>query len=317
MIIGMAFRLVFDVGLHVDPASLNLTEREAQIRHMVLWACIANDKYWSLYLGRPATIKIPDLAPACLSMDFGPLISTRPFGHDKQLSTKVYEALLKLMEIVGQLCDLEVKRPAKTSDGYFKVSAIEQELTNWNRDLPSELHWTSGNIEIMPASFFLLHSQYHAALILLHRPYIKNMDSQQHNSSSNGPEDQSQLPLSRRVCVENSKHVASIFQHYRKRFSLKQVFVTGLQHVGTAATSLMVEMMNNRDPSVHKELLPHLVTLRSAIAQMAETYQPAGLMSSVIVHFLAAFQGLLADGSSLAEPAMDTFAAVYYPNDNM
>jgi hypothetical protein len=43
MFAGMAFRLLFDVGLHVDPSELRLTEREVQIRHMVLWACIMND----------------------------------------------------------------------------------------------------------------------------------------------------------------------------------------------------------------------------------------------------------------------------------
>lgn len=43
MFAGMAFRLLFDVGLHVDPIELGLTERETQIRHMVLWACIMND----------------------------------------------------------------------------------------------------------------------------------------------------------------------------------------------------------------------------------------------------------------------------------
>ncbi|KAL1596560.1 hypothetical protein SLS60_009208 [Paraconiothyrium brasiliense] len=43
MFAGMSFRLLFDVGLHVDPSELNLTDREVQIRHMVLWACIMND----------------------------------------------------------------------------------------------------------------------------------------------------------------------------------------------------------------------------------------------------------------------------------
>jgi len=41
---GMSLRLLFDAGLHVDAAELCLTEREAQIRHMVLWACIVNDR---------------------------------------------------------------------------------------------------------------------------------------------------------------------------------------------------------------------------------------------------------------------------------
>lgn len=43
MFAGMSFRLLYDVGLHVDPSELHLTDREVQIRHMVLWACIMND----------------------------------------------------------------------------------------------------------------------------------------------------------------------------------------------------------------------------------------------------------------------------------
>lgn len=44
MFLGLAFRIVFDVGLHIDPDLLNLTERETQIRHMVLWASLITDK---------------------------------------------------------------------------------------------------------------------------------------------------------------------------------------------------------------------------------------------------------------------------------
>jgi hypothetical protein len=43
--------MVFDAGLHVDPSSLKLTERETQIRHMVLWACLITDKLVTWPLG--------------------------------------------------------------------------------------------------------------------------------------------------------------------------------------------------------------------------------------------------------------------------
>lgn len=41
---GMCFRMVFDAGLHVDPSPLGLPERDTQIRHMVLWACMTTDR---------------------------------------------------------------------------------------------------------------------------------------------------------------------------------------------------------------------------------------------------------------------------------
>jgi len=147
---------MFDIGLHVDPSTLHLTEREAQIRHMVLWACVFCDKWWSLYLGRPTAIKTTDIAPACLKQDFGPLILTRITGQEKEPVTKVYEALLRLMELVGPLCELDVRKSSRSSEGYFTVAAVNRELDKWYAGLPGELKWSDKNCETMPPSFFLL-----------------------------------------------------------------------------------------------------------------------------------------------------------------
>ena len=122
---------------------------------MVLWACILNDKYWSLYLGRPTAIKTSDIAPSCLSREFSPSICT-PTGHLKPPATRVYEALLRLMELVGPLSDFDIKRPARTTEAYFKTAAIGQELSNWYETLPADLLYNSENIDAMPPPFFLL-----------------------------------------------------------------------------------------------------------------------------------------------------------------
>jgi hypothetical protein len=101
-------------------------------------------------------LKINDVAPSCLSKDFGRLISCRPSGHEKTYETRVYEALLQLMEMVGQLCDLEVKRTTKVTDAYFKIAALDRELNNWYTELGEDLKWTADNVTNGPASLFLL-----------------------------------------------------------------------------------------------------------------------------------------------------------------
>jgi hypothetical protein len=156
MFAGMAFRLLFDVGLHVVPESMRLSEKEGEIRHMVLWACIFYDKYWSLYLGRPSSIKTADIAPSCLSQDFGPLISCGPSGKEKRPATVVYEALLRLMDLVGPLCNFDTKRTANTTEEYFKIAAVDRELNNFYNSLPEELHCTPQNVQAMPWSLSLL-----------------------------------------------------------------------------------------------------------------------------------------------------------------
>jgi len=291
MFAGMAFRLVWDLGLHVDPSDLGLTERDAQIRYMLLWYACVCDKLWAIYLGRPTTLKVSDIAPSCLSKDFGRLINARlPTPLNKSTETRVYEAYLKLMDLLEPLCDTVLK-PAKTTDGYFRIAALDRELDDWYAKLPEDLIWTEENIANGPPPFFLLHSQYHAALILLHRPYVNyeaiTGPSQSHGAPSAKTDQSNHFTLlSRTVCVDNAKRIASIFRSYRERFNIAQVFVTGLQHAGAAATALMAEIVSYPDVSECAEIIGLLDYLKRTIGLMSKTYQPASMMSSVVEYFL-------------------------------
>lgn len=153
---GMCFRIIFDAGLHVDPSPLGLPERDTQIRHMVLWACMTTDRLWSLYLGRPTTIKTSDVSPSCLSFDFGRMILCRPSWHEKKSVTRIYEALLRMMEHVSQLCDLRGPRPPKSTETYFKLAAIDKQLRDWYTALPEHLKWSSESHATMPPPYHLL-----------------------------------------------------------------------------------------------------------------------------------------------------------------
>ncbi|KAF2462823.1 uncharacterized protein BDR25DRAFT_386050, partial [Lindgomyces ingoldianus] len=290
MYAGMAFRLLFDVGLHVDPSEIHLTEREVQIRHMVLWACILNDvRYWSLYLGRPTMLKASDMAPACLNKDFDRLIEsqTRTYAYEKTIETRVYEALLQLMDLLEPLCETrDLRKNLKPADAYLKIATLDRRLNNWYADLPDRLRWIPDNIRTAPASFFVLHTQYHTALILLHRTFPTQPPQTQtarHSGSTHFS------TLSRTVCVSNAEQVAEIISQYRKRFDIRRIFVTGLQHVGTSATALMAEvsmLQNDQDSGERSRLLEHLHDLRNAMREMSEMYQPAVLMATVVGHFI-------------------------------
>ena len=113
-------------------------------------------RYWSLYLGRPTTFNENSMAPSCLSKNFGALISCRPSAYSKSPETKVYEALLQLMDLVGPLCDLEVKKTTKTTDTYFKIAGHDRELNTWYSELSEDLKWNPQNIANGPPPFFLL-----------------------------------------------------------------------------------------------------------------------------------------------------------------
>ena len=43
---------LFDIGLRLDRSNSSLPQREIDIGHMTLLACVIYDKYWALFLGK-------------------------------------------------------------------------------------------------------------------------------------------------------------------------------------------------------------------------------------------------------------------------
>jgi hypothetical protein len=88
--------------------------------------------------------------------------------------------------------------------------------------------------------------------------------------------------LSRTICFDNAIRVARIFQIHRKRFDTRQIFVTGIQHAGTAATALIAGITQIREVEERVRPLQHLRILADALKAMSPTYQPAERMFNVL-----------------------------------
>lgn len=58
---GLAFRMIIDLGLHIDAAPMpnarNITEEDLEIRRRVFWSAFVIDKIQSLYQGWSATLQ--------------------------------------------------------------------------------------------------------------------------------------------------------------------------------------------------------------------------------------------------------------------
>lgn len=136
-------------------------------------------------------------------------------------------------------------------------------------------------------------TQYHAALILLHRALIQYGQDEDDDSIPERDESFKHLTtLSRSVCTESAKRIALIFEQYRTRFNIAQVFETGLQHAGTAATALMGEIAileRERHGAVvetKEALVSRLESLRLTLSLMSRNYQPAILMTRIVDQFI-------------------------------
>ncbi|KAK5117987.1 hypothetical protein LTR62_004031 [Meristemomyces frigidus] len=317
MYAGMAMRLAYDIGLHLDSSQSGMSQREIDVRRMTLWACIIFDRYWSLFLGRPTTIKSADVEIYSLSNQFERLGTCKPAGPEMSLNTRIYEALIDLMEIAGKIVEnaehrnLDRTRQSPDQSAYFRMAAIDRELHNWAARLPQDLRYTEENRTSAPLSFYLLHQQYHAVLILLHRPFARYDDS-----GSPDVEDPSVSALdshfskaSRAICTKSAVTMARIFWQHRQRFDGKQIFCIGMQHAGTAATALIAALAYIPDTSDRTNNLQYLEVLHVAMKDMAHGYQPAERMAAVLDAVMVELRGGAMSPSKMTSPKTSSIPA--------
>ncbi|KAF4844651.1 Nitrogen assimilation transcription factor nirA [Colletotrichum siamense] len=352
MYAGMANRLAFDIGLHLDCRNTGINEQEVDIRHMVMRACVIYDRYWALFLGRPTSIKNQDIGMDLLSRRFSQLTSLMGgpgAAHKKNIAAEVYDQLIELMELAGRIVETREVRNKQRGDGtdnvfntnegednaYLHAINLDRQLQNWYRRLPEHLQWKPSAIKSAPFSYFLLHQQYHVSMILLHRPWAKygaiagdGTSTGSHPSPASASEpkdvldqhpfslpinspgmadphamvDDSRTALSRSICTQQAIRVARIFWQHRQRFDGRKIFVTGIQHAGTAAIALIAALAYNHSESDRRTYLGYLEILSSAVSDMSHTYQPASRMDDLLKAVLVQLRADINDYNDGIQP---------------
>lgn len=200
---------------------------------------------------------------------------------------------------------------------YLQVINLDRQLQNWYRRLPDRMAWKPSNVKTAPYSFFLLHQQYHVTMILLHRPWAKYgaitgdnastgsypspendmmADSESpgqpfgHNSEapSTTSDDRqraihgSRTSLARNICTQQAIRVARIFWQHRQRFDGRKIFITGIQHAGTASIALIAALAYQRNESSRQTYTGYLEILSDAVGDMSSTYHPAMRMDDLL-----------------------------------
>ncbi|KAL2117595.1 hypothetical protein VTJ04DRAFT_7255 [Mycothermus thermophilus] len=321
---GMANRLAFDLGLHVNPPS-DVSEIERQTRRQAMSACVMFDRRWALFLGRPTSIKMQDVrvdvmlrtcSPAGSALDVG-LVAARQAIHKQ---------MFELLELAGRVADFQntisggahvFASKAAEDRAYLHFVGLERLFHNWYRRLPENLAWKPVNIQTAQAGFFLLHLQFHACMIILHRPWAKYgpILSSLHGTSVGGgarypsPESPStedsattavpfvsswmaptatmtphdnRAAMSRSMCTQHAIRIARIFWHHRQRFDGRRVPLAATQHAGTAALALMAALAHKSAELDHHSNLQYLQVLSAAIYDMSHLYQPAARMYQLL-----------------------------------
>lgn len=303
---GMAYRLCFDVGLHLNRSNSGLSQRDIEIGRMTLWACVVYDRYWALFLGRPTVLKPDDLEIYELSEQFDRLGTCQPTGKEANLETQIYQSLIEVMDLGGKITEFmdKVSNRGANLDQlvYYRMSVLDRDLERWYVRLPPALQYTADNVKTAPFSFFLLHQQYYSTKILLHRQFARYDDIMGNNEDEDGMKDGESSgatdhlsALSRATCITCAGRIAQIFWQHRQRFDTRKIFVTGLQHAGNAATALVAAIASSTDRASNDKNRRYLECLTAALKDMAETYQPGEQMAAVLDLVLLELQDLHPD----------------------
>ncbi|KAJ5374047.1 hypothetical protein N7517_006053 [Penicillium concentricum] len=188
---GYALRMVYDLGLHLDPKETNDDAEEMEIRRRVFWGAFVCDKIQSLYLGRPVAMNLRDSHVSREFLDtfeehelFIPPPNSKlhtPSSQPTIYSVSTFQQLCLLSRIMTKITNhfYTVGGVRSPSSATASLQLADNALNSWKESLPPELDfkpWShSVHSKSHPAPNVMnLHGIYNSLIILLHRPFISD-----------------------------------------------------------------------------------------------------------------------------------------------
>ncbi|KAK4941900.1 hypothetical protein LTR10_018230 [Elasticomyces elasticus] len=229
-------------------------------------------------------IKVSDLRMLQLSHSLQTIAA-----DTESLEAQIYCSLLELLSLGGNMTEnQDVGTPRLDIKAYLSMAGLDRELNEWYSRLPPRLKWRPSNIQVAPASFFLLHHHFYSLLVMLHRPFAQFHIADLTRNTL--PDKTSQYPelrelscLSRKVCLDNAIRVARIFKYHCTRFQgNRQIFITGIDHATTAATSLIAALAHIQDPGKRATPLRYLRCIADAMKGLASANRAAERMAKLL-----------------------------------
>ncbi|KAJ4243815.1 hypothetical protein NW762_014692 [Fusarium torreyae] len=166
---GMAMRLAFDLGLHIDPTPYVISGKmapvEARVRNVTFWGTFATDRMWGFYLGRPfynalenVSLRRPSEDPVAYPISFwtpyGTPDSEQGMWLDiQELIAGRWVALYEIMSELG--CKMYFKTEVNKLELQALAENTLRQLDVWKSTLPPEL---ALNVDDLDSGVYLPHT---------------------------------------------------------------------------------------------------------------------------------------------------------------
>ncbi|CAI0651260.1 unnamed protein product [Colletotrichum noveboracense] len=250
---GLAFRMIIDLGMHVDAPGLGITRKffdeDLEIRRRVFWGAFVVDKIQSLYQGRPASLKESDtLVPIKFLDTFEEFENWAPFAYSAQnnsypgspaYSVSTFTHLCRLSVVMSDILScIYTERAFDKSPQELStmLENLSSKLAAWKDALPAHLIFDpKSSTRVPPPHVLSLHAMYHVLTILLHRPFVA--DGHLYNTSRS-------LSINSFItCASAADSIVGVLRVYDKVFSVRHApylisyatYVAATIHVRIAA----------------------------------------------------------------------------------
>lgn len=228
---GTAFRMIIDLGMHVDATMLpnmrRLSPEDLEIRRRVFWGAFVVDKIQSLYQGRPVSLQHCDTRVSLSFLDhYEELEPWQPFAYsDTQsysgspgYSVSTFIQLCKLSLVLNEILNkVYSERSSNRSphDLIASLNTLDGQLKEWYDALPDHLRFNAHATKVVPPPHVLsLLALYHVQVILIHRPFV----SEGHLHTA----DPSVALSSFTTCTAAAFSITQILQAYDNTFSIQR-----------------------------------------------------------------------------------------------
>ncbi|KND89434.1 Nitrogen assimilation transcription factor nirA [Tolypocladium ophioglossoides CBS 100239] len=228
---GLAFRMLIDLGMHVDLSTTRrFSDEDLEIRRRVFWGAFVVDKVQSLYQGRPVSLKECDaLVPIKFLDSYEELEHWQPFAYSTSApdypgspaySTSTFTFLCKLSLVMSDILScIYTERSFDQSPAQLAsmLEKLQQKLCAWQESLPGHLHFDPTKLQgtaFPPPHVFSLHAMYHVLVILLHRPFVA--DGHLYSTSRSISVD------SFMKCASAASSIVHLLRAYHRAFSIRR-----------------------------------------------------------------------------------------------
>ncbi|TVY47788.1 putative transcriptional regulatory protein [Lachnellula occidentalis] len=290
---GMAFRLAHEMGLHLDPSNWTGSDDsriEREILRRTYWAAFVADKQLSLYFGRPPALypaesDVRDTERIPYPPEWASLLNTYIMQGTSETAYEDGLALVAGWVHQVELCKIlhrmitEVfeNRSGKTDETVLSTSAkeIHVALTKWSSDLPSKLHWNQWTVGHVPSLVLHLHMQYHAAMIILHRPPRHMFRDPKVTTSQDVTN-----------CYSSLESLIKLLGIYSRQHSYSHLPFTFVHILATAASAILMKRYIEKSLWSDAEFSRPINLVIGALDSIAKTWpcakQVRGVISSAI-----------------------------------